>query len=46
MYGDEETGIPPARLYTEPYALKAFESCRYVYRTVVRLPQEYEGLTR
>ena len=26
MYGDEELGILPTKLYTEPYARKAYES--------------------
>jgi HEPN domain-containing protein len=41
MYGDEETGLPPTRLYTEPYARKALESCRLVYEAVSRLLNEW-----
>ncbi len=41
MYGDEETGIPPTRLYTKPYAAKALDSCKLVYEKVSRLLSEW-----
>lgn len=34
MYGDEETGLPPQRLYTKGYAQRAFEHASKVVRTV------------
>jgi len=37
MYGDEELGLPPNKLYTEPYARKAFDSAVYVYEMVRKL---------
>ena len=37
MYGDEELGLPPTRLYTEPYARKALEGARMVLDAVMRL---------
>ncbi len=40
MYGDEELGIPPTQLYTEPYARKALEGARFVYEHVQRLYNE------
>ena len=40
MYGDEELGLPPNRLYTKPYAEKALESANYVYRVVTKLLNE------
>lgn len=43
MYGDEELGIPPTRLYIEPYAKKALEAARYVYEQVKRLFDEITG---
>ncbi len=43
MYGDEETDIPPTRLYTRPYAAKAVEACKVVYEAVSRLLREYVG---
>ncbi len=42
MYGDEELGIPPTRLYTRPYAQKALESAHLVYNAVKRLLEEAE----
>jgi len=41
MYGDEELGIPPTRLYTKPYAAKALEAVRTVHGCVKRLLEEY-----
>jgi len=40
MYGDEETGLPPSMLYTEPYAAKAVEAAKSVYSLVKRLVEE------
>jgi len=40
MYGDEELGLPPTRLYTEPYARKALEGAKMVYEQVKRLIEE------
>lgn len=40
MYGDEELGLPPTRLYTEPYARKALEGAKLVYEQVKRLIEE------
>ncbi|NPA23525.1 MAG: HEPN domain-containing protein [Crenarchaeota archaeon] len=37
MYGDEELGIPPTQLYTEPYARKAYESAISVLEEVEKL---------
>ncbi len=37
MYGDEELGIPPTKLYTEPYARKAYESAIMVLTEVEKL---------
>ncbi|NPA99934.1 MAG: HEPN domain-containing protein [Crenarchaeota archaeon] len=37
MYGDEELGIPPTKLYTEPYARKACESAIMVLTEVDKL---------
>lgn len=44
MYGDEELGIPPTKLYTEPYARKALESAKLVHNYVERLLAEYKDL--
>ena len=33
-HGDEETGVPPQRLYTKGYARKAFEHASKVVRKV------------
>jgi HEPN domain-containing protein len=41
MYGDEELGLPPTKLYAEPYALKAVEGARTVYTYVKRLLDSY-----
>ncbi len=41
MYGDEELGLPPTKLYTEPYVLKAIEGARTVYTYVKRLLDSY-----
>lgn len=41
MYGDEELGLPPTRLYTEPYALKALEGAKMVYTYVRKLLESY-----
>ena len=46
MYGDEEAGIPPSRLYTEPYAVKAIEAAKYAYALVKRLVEEVEAGAR
>jgi HEPN domain-containing protein len=46
MYGDEELGIPPTRLYTRPYAVKALEAARAVHQCVKRLLEEYARQTR
>jgi len=40
MYGDEELGLPPSKLYTKPYAEKALELANYVYRVVTKLLDE------
>ena len=40
MYGDEELGLPPNRIYTEPYARKALEGARMVYEHVAKLLSE------
>ncbi|MGQ9782071.1 MAG: hypothetical protein ACUVQ8_07500 [Nitrososphaeria archaeon] len=42
MYGDEETGLPPTKLYTESYARKACGSALAVIDTVGRLLKEFE----
>ncbi len=41
MYGDEELGLPPSKLYTEPYAAKAVESAKLVVTYVKKLFEEY-----
>jgi len=41
MYGDEELGLPPNRLYTEPYAQKALEAAMYVYEIVKKLFEKF-----
>ena len=41
MYGDEETGMPPTRLYTKPYAQRALMECKRVYKAVERLFKEW-----
>lgn len=41
MYGDEELGLPPTKLYTEPYAAKAVEGAKTVYTYVKRLLESY-----
>ena len=41
MYGDEELGLPPTKLYTEPYALKALEGAKLVYAYVRKLLDSY-----
>ncbi len=41
MYGDEELGLPPSKLYTEPYAVKAVESAKLVAAYVKKLFEEY-----
>lgn len=41
MYGDEELGLPPTKLYTEPYAVKAVESANTVYIYVKKLLEGY-----
>ena len=41
MYGDEETGLPPSRLYTRPYAEKAVEAAKLVVSYGRRLLSEY-----
>ena len=41
MYGDEETGILPTQLYTEPYAKKAFEDAKFVVENVEKLLEGY-----
>lgn len=41
MYGDEELGLPPTKLYTEPYAAKAIEGARTVYTYVKKLLDNY-----
>ncbi|RLE83573.1 MAG: DNA-binding protein [Thermoprotei archaeon] len=41
MYGDEELGLPPTELYTQPYAAKAYESARAVVEAVEKLFAEY-----
>jgi len=41
MYGDEELGIPPTRLYTRPYAVKALEAAMTVHNCVKSLLEEY-----
>jgi len=40
MYGDEEMGIPPTKLYTRPYAAKALDSAKIVLNAVQRLLNE------
>ena len=40
MYGDEELGLLPNKLYTKPYAEKALELANYVYRVVTKLLDE------
>lgn len=37
MYGDEELGLPPEKLYTYPYAKRAFEDANKVYEYVTSL---------
>ncbi len=41
MYGDEEMGIPPSKLYTKPYAVKALESAITVVDSVMKLFESY-----
>lgn len=43
MYGDEELGLPPDRLYTEPYARRALEEAEHVCEVVKKL---LESLSR
>lgn len=40
MYGDEELGLPPTKLYTEPYAARALEEAKIVHSLVKRLLNE------
>ncbi len=37
MYGDEESGLPPQRLYTIRYAERALEEAKNVFEVVSRL---------
>lgn len=37
MYGDEETGLPPQRLYTKSYAEKAFKASTRVVALVSKM---------
>ncbi|MEM0053961.1 MAG: HEPN domain-containing protein [Nitrososphaeria archaeon] len=37
MYGDEELGLPPTKLYSETYARKAYLSAKEVFENVERL---------
>ncbi len=37
MYGDEELGLPPTKLYSEAYARKAYLSAKEVLEQVERL---------
>jgi HEPN domain-containing protein len=43
MYGDEELGLPPTKLYTEPYAARALEEAKTVHSLVNRLLNEATG---
>ncbi len=45
MYGDEELGLPPTELYTEPYAAKAYESAHTLVKVVMKLLKEYTSAT-
>ena len=40
MYGDEESGLPPSRLYTKPYAERAVKEAKMVLELVERLLKE------
>ncbi len=40
MYGDEETGIPPSRLYTRYHAARALADARRVFEAVEMLVGE------
>ena len=40
MYGDEELGLPPSKLYTEPYAKRALEEAETAYKSVAKLLEE------
>jgi len=42
MYGDEETGLPPQKLYTRGYAERAFKEAEEVVKTVLKLVREFE----
>ncbi|MBC7091184.1 MAG: HEPN domain-containing protein [Nitrososphaeria archaeon] len=41
MYGDEELGLPPTKLYTENYARKAYVSAKEVIECVEKLFNEF-----
>lgn len=41
MYGDEELGLPPTKLYIEPYARKAVDGGRFVYEYLRKLVDEF-----
>ena len=40
MYGDEETGLPPNKLYTRNYAERAFNEARKTVNLVLKLFNE------
>jgi HEPN domain-containing protein len=37
MYGDEDLGLPPARIYTKSYAERAFKEAEMVIDLVSKL---------
>ena len=40
MYGDEESGLPPQKLYTRSYSEKAFNEAKFVVDFVYKLIQK------
>jgi len=41
MYGDEELGLPPTKLYTRTYAQRAVNDAEKVFNAVRKLIEEY-----
>ncbi|MEM1694805.1 MAG: hypothetical protein QXV81_07580 [Ignisphaera sp.] len=42
MCGDKGIGLPPTKLYAEPYARKGVEEAEFLYQHVVKLLEELE----
>ena len=40
MYGDEELGLPPQKIYTKNYAERALSECNYIIELVSKLIKE------